>query len=233
MDPYLEALRRGNDSQPSCRDRAQRITQLVCAAGRAHAQLEAWKWPEGVCYVGTPGSLCLRLSPDGQVQECEIVCVAVAVACKIACIGKVDETTMHSNKWRAELTWLMADGSEGATCLAVRVQVLSSLVRSSWEAADEAAVVCYLFLYAVSLTWYYSLWAKEPSLRPQRLPGAHSFNWFDSFVGKRLNLPLSTTAMMDTCTFGTFVRTSARDELYAGTRKSARMRMPCTHLCNG
>ena len=220
-EPYLEALRHGgNDSQPSCHNRAQRLMRLVSAAGRAHAQLEAWGWPPGICYVGTPGSLCLRRSATGHVEECKVEFVAVAVACKVACVGQLDEITMHADNWRENLKWLMAGGNEGATCLAVRVQVLSSLVKAAWEAADEAAVVCYLFLYAVSLTWYYSLWAKEPSMRAQQLPGAHSFDWFNQFCGRRLNLPLSTTAMMDTCTFGTFVRTSGQDELYAGSRVS-------------
>jgi hypothetical protein len=98
-------------------------------------------------------------------------------------------------------------------------QVLSELVRSSWDAQDEAAIVCYLFLYAVSLTWYYSHWAKAPILQPQQLAGAHSHDWFTQFVGTRLNLPLKCTTLMDTCTFGTFTRTSAKDELYAGTPK--------------
>ena len=215
-EPYIEALRQGDDLQPGRCDRARRITLLVCAGGRAHAQLQAWKWPQGVAWVSTPGSLCLRLSPDGQVQECKTERVVIAVACKVACIGALDETTMRSHKWRDQLKWLMASGNEGATCLAVRVQVLSSLVRSSWEAGDESAIVCYLFLYAVSLTWYYSPWAKEPSMRSQQLPGAHSFDWFTQFVSSRLNLPLSGTAMMDQCTFGTFLRASADDELYAG-----------------
>ena len=119
MQPYLEALRQGDSQQ----DRALRITRLVCAGGRATAQLAAWQWPTGVVFVGTPGSLCLTLSPNGNVQECPVEHVAVAVACKVACVGALNETTMRSEAWRANVQWLQAGGSEGATCLAVRVQV--------------------------------------------------------------------------------------------------------------
>ena len=69
-------------------------------------------------------------------EECKIDFVAVAVACKVGRVGQLNEITMHADKWRENLEWLMADGNEGATCLAVRVQVLSSLVKFAWEAAD-------------------------------------------------------------------------------------------------
>lgn len=147
-----------------------------------------------------------------------MLCCARPGVCGVYTAGSGSTTATHLSSPR--LNPVSSPTPSPPTCrLNAHLQVLSKLVRSSWDARDEAAVVCYLFLYAISLTWYYSLWGKAPSLRPQQLPGAHSSDWFEQFVGSRLNLPLIGTALMDTCAFGTFIHESDQDELYSGAPK--------------